>query len=74
MPTVEDNTVDAEYKSGLELAGLMSARRPGIPVLIMSGYTEETLAVPGRKEPIALLQKPFTPRELSSRLRERRDR
>ena len=61
-------------KSGLELATLMSARRPGIPVLIMSGYTEETLAVPGLEEPIALLQKPFTPRELRSRLRELLDR
>ncbi len=30
-------------KSGVELANLMTARRPGIPVIIMSGYTEETL-------------------------------
>ena len=61
-------------KSGVELASLMSARRPGIPVIIMSGYTEETLELPGLKEPIALLQKPFTPRELRSRLRELLDR
>src|SRR6185503_17237526 len=31
-------------KSGMELADLMSARRPGLPVIIMTGYTEETLA------------------------------
>jgi DNA-binding response OmpR family regulator len=61
-------------KSGVELASLMAARRPGIPVIIMSGYTEETLDVPGRKDPIALLQKPFTPRELRRRLREVLDR
>jgi two-component system cell cycle sensor histidine kinase/response regulator CckA len=61
-------------KSGLELATLMTARRPGIPVIVMSGYTEETLAVPGLKEPIALLQKPFTPRELRRRIREVLDR
>jgi two-component system cell cycle sensor histidine kinase/response regulator CckA len=61
-------------KSGLELANLMTARRPGIPVIVMSGYTEETLAVPGLKEPIALLQKPFTPRELRRRIREVLDR
>jgi CheY-like chemotaxis protein len=61
-------------KSGLELANLMTARRPGIPVIVMSGYTQETLAVPGLKEPIALLQKPFTPRELRRRIREVLDR
>jgi two-component system cell cycle sensor histidine kinase/response regulator CckA len=61
-------------KSGVELATLMTARRPGIPVVIMSGYTDETLDVPGMKEPIALLQKPFTPRELRRRIREVLDR
>ncbi|MCU1381613.1 MAG: putative Hybrid sensor histidine kinase, partial [Acidobacteria bacterium] len=61
-------------KSGIELAALMTARRPGIPVIIMSGYTEETLDVPGLKEPIALLHKPFTPRELRRRIREVLDR
>ena len=61
-------------KSGVELANLMTARRPGIPVIVMSGYTEETLELPGVKEPIALLQKPFTPRELRRRIREVLDR
>ena len=61
-------------KSGGELANLMAARRPGMPVIIMSGYTEETLDVPGLTEPIALLQKPFTPRELRRRIREILDR
>ena len=61
-------------KSGVELAALLTARRPGIPVIIMSGYTEETLDVPGMKDPIALLQKPFTPRELRRRIKEVLDR
>ena len=61
-------------KSGVELAHLMAARRPGIPVVIMSGYTDETLDLPGLTEPIALLQKPFTPKELRRRIREVLDR
>jgi PAS domain S-box-containing protein len=61
-------------KSGVELAGLMADRRPGIPVIIMSGYTEETLDMPGLNGRITLLQKPFTPRELRRRLREVLDR
>jgi two-component system cell cycle sensor histidine kinase/response regulator CckA len=61
-------------KSGVELAGLLTAQRPGLPVIIMSGYTEDTLDVPGMTEPIALLQKPFSPRELRRRIREVLDR
>lgn len=61
-------------KSGIELAGLMRTQRPGIPVILMSGYTEETLNVPSSKEPIELLQKPFSPRELRRRIREVLDR
>jgi PAS domain S-box-containing protein len=61
-------------KSGVELAGLMRTQRPGIPVILMSGYTEETLNVPSPKEPIELLQKPFSPRELRRRIREVLDR
>ena len=40
----------------------------------MSGYTDETLEVPGMTPPIALLQKPFTPKELRRRIREVLDR
>ena len=58
----------------VELASLLTAQRPGLPVIIMSGYTEDTLDVPGLKEPIALLQKPFVPRELRRRIREVLDR
>jgi two-component system, cell cycle sensor histidine kinase and response regulator CckA len=61
-------------RSGVELASLMTARLPGLPVIIMSGYTEETLAVAGSDAVVALLQKPFTPRELRKRIREALDR
>ena len=61
-------------KSGLELANLMVARRPGLPVIVMSGYTEEHLAISGLTEPVSLLQKPFTPRDLCRRIREVLDR
>jgi two-component system cell cycle sensor histidine kinase/response regulator CckA len=61
-------------KSGLELANLMVARRPGLPVIVMSGYTEESLSIAGLTEPVSLLQKPFTPRGLCRRIREVLDR
>jgi PAS domain S-box-containing protein len=61
-------------KSGIELASAMVARHPGLPVIIMSGYTEETLTTGPLAEPISLLQKPFTPRELRRRIRDVLDR
>jgi CheY-like chemotaxis protein len=61
-------------KSGIELASIMIARRPGLPVIVMSGYTEDTLSVAGLDQPVALLQKPFTPRELRRRIRDVLDR
>jgi nitrogen-specific signal transduction histidine kinase/CheY-like chemotaxis protein len=57
--------------SGIELARQLVARRPGLPVIVMSGYTEETLNLGGAGDPIALLRKPFSPRELQQRIRER---
>jgi PAS domain S-box-containing protein len=61
-------------RSGVELASLMTARVPGLPVIIMSGYSEETLSVTGTDGIVALLQKPFTPRELRKRIRQALDR
>ena len=59
-------------KSGIELVAEMTSRRPGLRVLIMSGYTEDTLSMDTTG--VVLLQKPFTPRELRSRIREALDR
>ncbi len=50
--------------NGIELANLLVRKRQGLPVIVMSGYTEETLKIDGSPEPIPLLPKPFTPREL----------
>jgi len=61
-------------KSGIELASAMVAKHPGLPVIVMSGYTEETLTDGPLEEPISLLQKPFTPRELRRRIRDVLDR
>ena len=58
-------------KSGIELSNVLAARRPGLRVIIMSGYTEETLTGLGNQ--VALLQKPFAPRELRRRIREALD-
>ncbi len=57
--------------SGIELAHELITRRPGLPVIVMSGYTEETLNLGGAGDPIALLRKPFSPRELQQRIRDR---
>jgi two-component system cell cycle sensor histidine kinase/response regulator CckA len=55
-------------RSGIELADLLLSKRPGLRVIVMSGYTEENLeGLDGRVE---LLQKPFAPRELRRRIRE----
>ena len=61
-------------RSGIELAKMLVAQRPGLPVMLMSGYTEESLSFDAFDQPVALLQKPFTPRELRRRLREILDR
>lgn len=60
-------------QNGLDLARELSARRPGLGVIIMSGYTGDMLginALSEASEPVTVLQKPFTPRELRLRIRE----
>jgi signal transduction histidine kinase len=61
-------------KSGMELAALLTARRPDLPVIIMSGYTEHNLTGADANHVAAVLQKPFTPRDLRRRIREVLDR
>jgi CheY-like chemotaxis protein len=50
--------------SGFELALALQRERPDLPVIVMSGYTEETLSPSGLPPSIVLLPKPFTPRAL----------
>jgi two-component system, cell cycle sensor histidine kinase and response regulator CckA len=57
-------------RSGVELAALLAERQPGLPVIIMSGYTEETLSINAAGAPMVLLQKPFAPRDLRQRIRD----
>jgi PAS domain S-box-containing protein len=57
--------------SGRELAARVSARRPGIRVLYMSGYTDNVITSGGMLEKgLAFLQKPFSPGLLVQRVRE----
>ena len=57
--------------SGTELAGHLAASRPGLKVLFMSGYTDDTVVRSGLlAEGRAFLQKPFSPRMLLDKVRE----
>ncbi len=57
-------------QSGIDLANALVAERPDLIVVVMSGYTEESLSISGLPEPATMLHKPFTPRELRARIRE----
>jgi len=57
-------------RSGIELANALVASRPGLPVIIMSGYTDQSLNVNGLEHEVVLLHKPFTPRELRQLIRD----
>jgi PAS domain S-box-containing protein len=57
--------------SGRELAVQLTARRPGLRVLYMSGYTADAMAKHGVLEPeIMFLQKPYSPAALAHKVRE----
>jgi PAS domain S-box-containing protein len=57
--------------SGRELADRLKERRPGIKVLFMSGYTDDTIVHHGVLEKDAeFIQKPFSPGQLAIKVRE----
>lgn len=57
--------------SGRDLVERLSAARPDLKTVYMSGYTDEAIAQHGVLEPgIILLQKPFTLSSLTQKLRE----
>ena len=56
---------------GRALADALAARWPDLPVVFMSGYTEDAIACDGRLPPgIRLLNKPFRRRDLAQFVRE----
>jgi len=61
--------------SGPELAQALTQRRPGLPVLYMSGYVGDALDHLGVEDAASrpLLQKPFTADGLLRRVRETLD-
>ncbi len=56
--------------SGIELAARILGERPNLPVIIMSGYTADTLNLSGLRGAVSICQKPFTPNELRQRIRQ----
>ena len=57
--------------SGLQLYETLSGRKPALPVLYMSGYTDDAMIRHGvLEEGTTFMQKPFTPAELCAKLRE----
>ncbi|MBI4477299.1 MAG: PAS domain S-box protein [Acidobacteria bacterium] len=57
--------------SGPELVSALRVRRPALPFLYVSGYTDDRFAVHGVPDPGNLvLQKPFTPVQLAQTVRE----
>jgi two-component system, cell cycle sensor histidine kinase and response regulator CckA len=61
--------------TGRELADALTALRPGTPVLYISGYTDDAVVRHGvLEEGMPYLQKPFTPRALTAKVREVLDR
>jgi len=61
---------------GRELAKLLAELRPGICLVLMSGYSEEALSENRllAEGNVHLIQKPFAPEELTKRIRECLDR
>jgi two-component system cell cycle sensor histidine kinase/response regulator CckA len=57
--------------SGPELARRLAESRPGMRVMCMSGYTDDSIVRHGvLGTEIAYLQKPFTPESLTRKVRE----
>jgi CheY-like chemotaxis protein len=61
--------------SGRTLADVLTAQRPGLRVLFLSGYSDASLFQPKADgETVPLMTKPFTPTTLAAKVRETLDR
>jgi len=57
--------------SGNDMSRILMKKQPGMPVLYMSGYTDDAIVQHGVLEAgINFLQKPFTPAALALKVRE----
>jgi DNA-binding NtrC family response regulator len=59
---------------GPELAKQLAATRPGLTTLFMSGYTDDALGDGTSSNRAEFIQKPFSPRTLTAKVREMLDR
>jgi two-component system, cell cycle sensor histidine kinase and response regulator CckA len=59
---------------GSELVDRLRERLPEVPIVPMSGYSEEELAVGVRHKAAAFLEEPFSPETLTRTIREILDR
>ena len=57
-------------RSGIELARLLVQERPGLRVVIMTGYAPDPIGIDELPQPVDVLQKPFSPGDLRKRVRE----
>jgi DNA-binding response OmpR family regulator len=55
---------------GSELARRLAVERPELPILFLSGYTDDEMTLRGLGPPSSFVQKPFTPDVLARRVRE----
>jgi DNA-binding response OmpR family regulator len=56
--------------NGLALAERLLADRPEMKVLYMTGFSNDVVQAHGTPQPGSLIEKPFTPRQLSGRVRD----
>jgi two-component system, cell cycle sensor histidine kinase and response regulator CckA len=60
--------------SGPEICAIMRAKKPGMPVIFVTGYgADSALLEQMQREGLAVLQKPYSPRDLARKIRETLD-